>query len=386
MHIINLSAGMTREDGQAVPAGQYLVDDLNAAEMLVAAERGTASVYHFSDVNLRQLEDPEGLPRRILVVHPGGYGDQMMLGPALRAHKRAHPDVDIHVCCRERHRTVYERLPYPEAFVDYPLNIKDIERRYYKIVLTENMNEASGLGRTMHASDIKAKLMGVDLQGDGRVELALTEEERAFAVEKYPRQVYDGRIEKVKRKRVGIQLAASSYNRTMSPTKMSSIIHSLYMEEWEILIFGTPGSTARLFKEVRPDILVEVRKRVHDLAEAGFTFRQSAAAADTCDAIIAPDSAMMHVAGALGIPCVALFGPIDYKLRTAYYPSVFALHSLYDPTHVGAEGCPIAPCFFHPRGGIMFPKDGPCAQSLRCNAIDSIKISDVGRKLNQLAR
>lgn len=39
-----------------------------------------------------------------------------------------------------------------------------------------------------------------------------------------------------------------------------------------------------------------------------------------CDAIIAPDSAFVHLAAALLKPCVALYGPVDGKVRTKHYP------------------------------------------------------------------
>jgi len=41
-----------------------------------------------------------------------------------------------------------------------------------------------------------------------------------------------------------------------------------------------------------------------------------------CDLMIAPDSGCMHVAGALDIPTVALFGPTDGRLTCKYYESV----------------------------------------------------------------
>lgn len=40
------------------------------------------------------------------------------------------------------------------------------------------------------------------------------------------------------------------------------------------------------------------------------------------DAIVAPDSVYVHVAGANNIPCLALFGPTGGKVRTGGYPSV----------------------------------------------------------------
>jgi hypothetical protein len=381
MHLITLTADMQREDGQAVKAGEYLVDDLNAAEMLVAAKRGTAEVHKFTNAHRWHLEDQAlpGAPLKTLVIHPGGFGDQMMLGPALRAHKRQYPDVEVHLCCRDRQRTVFYDLGYPDKFVDYPLNLEDVRTGgYQKIILTENSNEGTGDGRTMHAIDLKAKLLEVDLEGDRRTELSLNEEDIRCAWLRYPPMLYKGAIETVRRPRVGVQLAASAYNRTPSAELMRVVLASLYHEEWEIIIFGSPGSTQGIFDQLTGKVRELVLARVHDAAEARLTFRESAAAATTCDVLLVPDSAMLHVAGALKIPCVALFGPIPYQIRTEYYPSVFAIQ--------GKESCPIAPCFFHQRGGIFFPHDGPCHSSRRCNALDSIKTSEIGRRLNQMRK
>jgi ADP-heptose:LPS heptosyltransferase len=56
----------------------------------------------------------------------------------------------------------------------------------------------------------------------------------------------------------------------------------------------------------------------------GMPMRQAFALASACSAFIAPDSAFVHLAGALDIPCVSIYGPIDGKVRTRHYPrSVF---------------------------------------------------------------
>jgi len=52
----------------------------------------------------------------------------------------------------------------------------------------------------------------------------------------------------------------------------------------------------------------------------GRTFREAAALVSGCRAVVAPDSAFVHLAGALGLPCVALFGPTDGAVRTGDYP------------------------------------------------------------------
>jgi hypothetical protein len=50
-------------------------------------------------------------------------------------------------------------------------------------------------------------------------------------------------------------------------------------------------------------------------------FRQAAAVASGCRALVAPDSAFVHLAGALALPCIGLFGPTDGALRTGDYPT-----------------------------------------------------------------
>jgi len=51
----------------------------------------------------------------------------------------------------------------------------------------------------------------------------------------------------------------------------------------------------------------------------GLPIRKAFALAQKCDAIVAPDSAFIHFAAAFDLPTIALFGPIDGKVRTKHY-------------------------------------------------------------------
>jgi ADP-heptose:LPS heptosyltransferase len=48
--------------------------------------------------------------------------------------------------------------------------------------------------------------------------------------------------------------------------------------------------------------------------------REAFALASGCAALVSPDSAFLHLAAALHIPAVALFGPTDGRVRAADYP------------------------------------------------------------------
>jgi len=54
----------------------------------------------------------------------------------------------------------------------------------------------------------------------------------------------------------------------------------------------------------------------------GLGLREAAALASGCRALVAPDSSFVHLAAALDLPAVGLFGPTDGAVRTSDYPHV----------------------------------------------------------------
>ena len=52
----------------------------------------------------------------------------------------------------------------------------------------------------------------------------------------------------------------------------------------------------------------------------GLDLRRSFALASGCDVLVTPDSAFFHLAGALDLSCVGLFGPTDGRVRGQDYP------------------------------------------------------------------
>jgi ADP-heptose:LPS heptosyltransferase len=81
---------------------------------------------------------------------------------------------------------------------------------------------------------------------------------------------------------------------------------------------------ARVARDYR--VLVFDAEKIHGLDGEyiikvdNLPMRRAFALASACDAIVAPDSSFVHLAGALDIPCVGLYGPIDGKVRTQHYP------------------------------------------------------------------
>ena len=108
--------------------------------------------------------------------------------------------------------------------------------------------------------------------------------------------------------------------------------------------------------------------------------RQTCAVIAQCDLVLGIDSAPVHIAGALEVPCIALYGPFPADLRTKYCPTTFALS--------GKGKC--APCFHHSNPGrsmsTQFPKGMPCEAVEHCVVLASISPSVIVNKVVKHAR
>lgn len=356
MHIVTLESPVKDARWDLQPRA-YVCEDLSAWELAIAAKRGTATV--------RPLVYPSRLRvERLLLISNGGFGDMLLLVPALRAMHSKRPEIRLTLSCRNRVHCVFENLPYAPSLVDYPISVEDAAH-FDQIITTEHLQEDSDEGRSVAAVDIKARILGVGpLVGEERrAEYVATAAETTVAEFKCPRLAG--------RPRIGIQLQASSPTRTYHPQRAGDVMQRLYALGYELYIFGSPGS---LPQEKVPE---RIRDRVRNLTAENLSFRESVAVMGTCDVLFCPDSSMVHVAGALGIPCVAVFGSTHWKLRTADYPSVFVLQ--------GNGGCKISPCWHHPKGATIWPEEGPCATAGHCPVINNIPperiVAEIQKKL-----
>lgn len=361
MHIVTLTSKMIRADGQKLAAGEWLCDDVNAFEIAQCADRGTVTVHPNPRLRLHLPNHPGA--RKLLCIHLAGYGDMIMFEPVLRAWKAQYPQHTIHVACRERARVVLEGTGLPDAWVDYPVPLS-ILGEYDGVGSFENLNEVDPRGRKMHATDLKAEVLGIDLPDDARTpRYIVSNAEREEAALKFPRRGLT---------RLGVQLRASADSRSYPAKVLSKIMGCFYQQGWEVFLFRNPD-------DPRDTITVppQYQDRVIDLGAHKLSFRQSVAVLDSCHILLAPDSSLMHAAGALGLPCVALFGSTHYKQRTIYYPTVFAIQ--------GHDKCPLEPCWYHGAGHWMFPRDQVCATSGRCETLASIDPDLIIQKIRQHA-
>lgn len=366
MHKLTLTRPVERGELNIQP-GDYVLDDVMAAQLLVISGGGRMEEWkqtrtisnQFENIMVTQTDGPKharAVPlTSVLFMRSGGFGDLTLLTPVLRHLKKLHPSVHIAVCTMKHYSQALEHLPYVDEIVEHPILAADLDK-YDAWVFYENAIENNPRAEKVHMTELFAEIAGIPMDGaDLKPEYVIKPSELMWVGELFPRNG--------QQPRVSIQMQAAAGCRTYPPQLMRQVVDELTRRGWEVLMFD--DGHMRRYEDQK-------------LQKYRLTFRQSAALLNTSDVVIGPDSSLVHIAGALGVPCVALYGPFPWKLRTAHSPSITALQ--------GALTC--SPCFHHVNGalGNHFPPQCPTKDKGFCGALAEIEPKRIVSKTESVAR
>jgi len=343
-HIIDIG-----RNGGLLPAGRYIMEDRNLAQMIL---------WHPDDgIGANKMADYTpyvAAADHVLVAGGIGLGDAIMLTPVLRClHELGKK---VRVACFNHYRQPLINLPYIDGFEEWPLLWETGSFATHNPIFLEGFLNHP-MARTHHMTDVFAAICQVDLT-DKRADYLVMDAERDWAEQTFPR---------VKgRKRLGLQVQASHRCRSYAFDRMRDLCQLMIKGGWEVYLMGAIGEYQH-----------EQGSHFHDARVKAPEFREMSAFLNTCDAFVGPDSGFLHVAGALGVPAVGLFGAFPWQLRTAYYPSVYGIN--------GEGEC--APCFHSPTTlQPAFPVGKPCSKTGRCEVLATISPERIKEKLVQIAR
>jgi len=288
---------------------------------------------------------PSSVPRhasRILIARSsGGIGDLLMMTPALAELRRRLPRAHIDFAVPARYFPLFDgNRDFRLLDVDGPLRTDD-----YDCCISWSDCPASRVEtrtaprvRTSRIQAFAASLGCRELR-DARPRYAVSEEEQAFA-DAFWREHGLGR-EPV----VAVQYRAAEPYRDYP--HMDAVIRAL----------AARGRTVMVFHDEPLGGLRAERVLVIDR----LPLRRAVALLARCALLIAPDSAFVHLAGALGMPAIAIYGPISGEVRTRHYPSVQVLQERF--------GC--VPCWRHQEApcALTDGMDSPCLSAIPPEAV-----------------
>jgi ADP-heptose:LPS heptosyltransferase len=254
---------------------------------------------------------------------------------------------------------LYKNVEYIDEIHQMPFDIETLKTADYHLHF-EQIIEGNPKAERTNAYDLfleKFKFDPAKINTADKVpDIYLTTEEKKWA---------EDRLERFKVKEtdilIGIQIAASSPIRSFPDDKTITIANMILNEEnGKVILFGsTSQNQAELAQNMKHSLPKELHEKIIVSAEEKFTLRQSMAITRHCDMIIAPDSAMIHIAGALRVPILGLYGPFPADLRMRYYYNAIALNA-----------CPsCAPCFIHDHDPCPKGSPSPCFSLVDINQI-----------------
>lgn len=137
-----------------------------------------------------------------------------------------------------------------------------------------------------------------------------------------------------------VNLFSSSAQRTISNDTVRNALIKLYNNHkiHSLIVKHSSDYHSGLPWDSIPGSVIVTGKNTRDLA------------AIMChsDLLLCPDSALLHIAGAIGMPTVALFGPTDPAARVNYYPNAVAI---WEGEHLAGHPHWYQPC---PQGGLCW--------------------------------
>lgn len=315
--------------------------------------------------------DP-GSIRSILVINTTALGDTLFSTPAIRALRREFPRARLVSLAGRTAKEILLNSPHLDTIIDHPGRVnlpflfhlpkllKEIrkEKCDLAVILDGNDPDAVPLAYLSGARyrlgwqgsrlafllthplrfDIPGKhhiqmweehLLSLGIQSAGaemEVALSVGEEEAAgrFLIEN---NMTDRSI-------IGLHPFANKLHDKLWPLERVVELGALLSEEGHIpLLFGGPRE-----KDFADQMVLKSDQKI--VSAAGrLTLRQTMALIKRCDLFITLDSGPLHIAQALGVPTIALFGPSDPQVTGPLGPSII-IKNEFECSPCGWLPCP----------------------------------------------
>jgi len=352
--------------------------------------------------------------RKILVLCLPGIGDTLLFTPALRVLRERFPHAQIWALVMFRgSQEVLEKNPHVDevllweflkegafrsfkfllnlrrqhfdiSIMAYPANrieyslvhlLAGARKRYGHRYHHRDLSSLNILhGRTIREDDQRhnveenlalLQLLCIEVESQYSLELYLSEEDRAFARSWLAQRPLEGAL------LIGFHAGTAEFKnqakRRWAKEKFAQLGDALTEQLGaQVLIFGGPDE-----QELKENIRSGMSKSA--LVVSDTTMRQTAALIERCALFVSNDSALMHTAAAMKVPCVVIFGPTNPKW-------VYPFGTKY---RIVRRDLPCSPCFYYSAKPLTCARgDFACIEGVGINqVIDAVRqlLRDVGQ-------
>lgn len=279
--------------------------------------------------------------KHLFILREGGYGDLIFLTPFIKELKKKYPSSKIYLCASKRMAALFDGIWFYDGFINYPLDFNiAIEKLGYRpsrintyFLSLEKMIEENPDAEKMNIYDLISTVFKIPLL-EYKPEIYVDQE----IVEQIETEFNfkDGKLN------IGFQIAASSPIRTWKPQNIIEFFNVWNIENTRFFILESPKRgkfVENLLRKVTNKTI-----EIINLAIESATMQRTVAIVKNLDLVVAPDSALNHIAACFGIPMVGLFGAFHSDLRLKYYKNAVGINSMSDCPYARGE---FKACFDH---------------------------------------
>ena len=286
----------------------------------------------------------QGLDKKSIAIwRTGGFGDLLFITPIVEYLKRRYPTCRVSVATSERFKDVWKNNPNISKLTSsytLPISLDFVTRHDYAGIF-EGTIENFKTEDQYCAIDAFAFNLGIfDMPLElKRPRYYLTSSEVNIAKNKVRSKTG---LDIYKDKYVCFQWKSSSKLRDYPYEKLIAAMHSIQKETgYKIVILTHPNYRGVIEHEMAmAKEHMGFESPLEYINLAGITsYRESAAVLALGSGVVGIDSSLAHMAAALGVPSVTIYGPFKAEWRTIYNRNNISLQH--------QDACPNAPCAYH---------------------------------------
>jgi len=286
--------------------------------------------------------------KSLILWRTGGFGDLLLITPIVEWLKHKYPTAKISVATSKRFRDVWKNNPNIDRFnssYTLPVRLSFVKQHDY-VGIFEGTIESSKLKDQYCAIDVFAFTLGI-------FDMPLEFKRPRYYLKREEINVAKNKVRSVtgfdiyKEPYICFQWKSSSLLRDYPYEKMIEVMYRLQeLTGYKIVILTHPNYRAMIEHEIRlyNDFVSQWPKKLDYINLAGITsYRESAAVLALSAGLIGIDSSLAHLAAALAVPSVTIYGPFRAEWRTLYNQNNISLQN--------QQVCPNAPCAYHTQPG-----------------------------------
>lgn len=284
----------------------------------------------------------------------GGLGDVLMTLPTVKAIAKKYEIQIVYGTDLEYLDGALPACLYGNPYISEIVNWRDISPENFNSIIDLTcpcVAHEVPLAKPINRIDLFARHAGIQLQ-DTDIDYFISDEERKWAKE----YIYENNLDRYRL--IMVQPSSSTTARDYPVSKMKEALVQI--------LRGQKDLRAIVITHNSDNIKTDWNySDVHCLHNFGM--RKIAAIMEQCQLVICPDSGCLHMASALHMPTVTLFGPTDPHARVNYHPEAVAI---WPAGHLKNY-----PCWY------MDPKDGYlCWKLIQPELIKEVSLSVLNQK------